>query len=171
MRKLGAALCQPPNKQLQRTVMIKCQDTCGSARPLNCGVRRTMNRLRFAVTLVWLLPVVARAEVPFQPFPEPQVTLEQWTSYHSEVKAAFGESAQERPADRAVMYFDEATLTQYIFTMSSNPAHPGWIARRIVTQGQATFVNQVGYFAGSQELFALWFASYQRENEQLRPSR
>ena len=105
------------------------------------------------------------ADIPFQPFDTPKVTLDQWTAYHEAVKAAFGSTVQERPAERAIVYLDESTQTQYIFTTPSNPAHPGWISRRLVTKSDASSIEQVGYFAGSLEAFTLWFQTYQQANE------
>jgi hypothetical protein len=105
------------------------------------------------------------ANVPFQPFDSPKVTLDQWTGYHEAVKAAFGATVQERPAEHAIMYLDESTQTQYIFTTPSNAAHPGWISRRLVKTSGASSIEQVGYFAGSLEAFTLWFQTYQEANE------
>jgi hypothetical protein len=109
-----------------------------------------------------LATVALAADVPFQPFVGPKVTADQWVAYHAEVKAAFGATAQERAAEHALMYFDESTRTQYIFTTPSNPAHPGWISRRIATRSGMSYIEQVGFFAGSLDAFSLWFASYQR---------
>jgi hypothetical protein len=122
-----------------------------------------------SLCLGWILATAAlAADVPFQPFGSPQITPDQWTTYHAQVKAALGATAQERPAEHALMYFDESTRTQYIFTTPSNPAHPAWIGRRIVTHSGMSYIEQVGFFAGSLEAFTSWFASYQRENEQSR---
>jgi hypothetical protein len=114
---------------------------------------------------------VASQGPPFDPFPEARVTLDQWTSYHSEVRAAFGESAQELVTEQMTTYFDEANFTQYVFTLPGNPAHPAWIARRVVTRGQETSIGLVGYFAGSEQSFAEWFSAFQRQNEQMTPLR
>ena len=111
------------------------------------------------------------ADVPFQPFDSPKVTLEQWTAYHEVVKAAFGATVQERPAEHAIMYFDESTQTQYIFTTPSNPAHPGWISRRLVIKSGASSIEQVGFFAGSLDAFTLWFQTYQQANDRLQRQR
>jgi hypothetical protein len=128
-----------------------------------------MKHNSLVVLLGWILATAAlAAEVRFQPFESPKVTLDQWTAYHDEVKAAFGATAQERPAEHALMYFDDSTRTQYIFTTPSNPAHPGWISRRIVTRSGMSSIEQVGYFGGSLEAFTAWFSSYQRQNQQSR---
>jgi len=111
------------------------------------------------------------ADVAFQPFASPKVTLEQWTAYHEVVKAAFGATVQERPAEHAIMYFDESTQTQYIFTTPSNPAHPGWISRRLVIKSGASSIEQVGFFAGSLDAFTLWFQTYQQANDRLQRQR
>jgi hypothetical protein len=111
----------------------------------------------------------AAAEVPFKPYEKPRISQEQWTKYRDMVRKEFGSTAQEQKEDKVVMYFDDTTRTQYIFTSPGNPAHPGAIARRIVRNASgAVSIEQVGYFTGTEKEFAAWFAPYQRQNEQMR---
>ena len=103
--------------------------------------------IRPAVTLCLglLLATIACADdVPFKPYPDASVTAEQITAYQSQVKSAFGDTEQERAAEQAVMYFDSAKRTQYIFTLPANPAHPGCIVRRIVTRSS---VSNLGFLS------------------------
>jgi hypothetical protein len=128
-------------------------------------------RFYFVCICISLSALTLAAEIPFKPFADAPITLEQWTTYHAQVRDALRSSVQERAAEMSVMYFDESTRTQYIFTLPNHPAHPAWIARRLVTRSGATTIEQVGYFAGSQEQFAAWFEAYQRSNEQMKQQR
>src|SRR5688572_13366722 len=94
-----------------------------------------------------LLHGVAFAQA-FKPYPKPQITREQWQAYFDEVKAKHGESMQMRFADRLLLFNDKNTGTSYAFTQPEHAAHPAWVARTTVRDGQRTQVLQTGYYAG-----------------------
>ena len=97
------------------------------------------------------------AEALFRPHRAPNVTSQDWGTFHEQVRGAYGGTLMERPAVHEVEYVDVAKGTQYIFTTLGHPAHPAWISRRTRLWGGAEQLDQVGYFAGSLKQFQAWF--------------
>ena len=55
---------------------------------------------------------------------------------------------------------EEGTL--WAFTEPGHPAHPAWVAKRVIRVDQAVGIQQVGYFAGDEVAFGRLFRSYDR---------
>lgn len=104
----------------------------------------------------------------FKPYAEPRITPHQWQSYLDEVVRHHGASRQEAAQEQLVMFTDTAAATHFIFTMPGHPAHPAWIARRMVNNGDKLAVRQVGFYAGALAPFAELFKSYLEKTERLR---
>ena len=96
----------------------------------------------------------------FRPYPQFNITAEQWQQYFDEVRQKLADSAQARPSEQLIVFNDRASRTVYAFTTPGHPAHPAWITKRVVRVGNAVGVQQVGYFAGEQPAFGQWFRSY-----------
>lgn len=95
----------------------------------------------------------------FQPYPKPAISETEWQTYFIMVQSAHRDS-EERIAEQHLLTFvDEARGIQWAFTTLGHPAHPGWIARRLVGEGSEQRIQQVGYYAGSEQDFELWFRS------------
>ena len=107
---------------------------------------------------------IARA-IEYKPYATPRVTEEQWTAYFQEVKAAHGTSIQEIRDQHLVVFHGGGV--SYAFTQPGHPAHPAWITRRIVEKEGGLHIEQIGYFAGSEEPFAKLFADYQALNNRM----
>lgn len=124
--------------------------------------------MRFLVFLLGflLLPDLASA-IEFKPHPTAQISESQWTAYYNEVKAAHGGSIQEFPDEHLVVFHDNAAATSYAFTQAGHPAHPAWVTRKIVQEGNDLFVQQIGYYAGAEAAFATLFQQYQALNQRM----
>jgi hypothetical protein len=131
--------------------------------------RHTSRRQRLILALVASVAVAVPALAQeFQPYSAPKITVEQWARYLALVKSKFETTAEIFPEKHVVVFFDQPTRTQYIFTTKDHSAHPAWITRKMVEEGGQVHVRQIGYFAGSEERFAELFREYQMLNEQLR---
>lgn len=119
----------------------------------------------------WLLAALLfSAPAPaqeFQPYPQPQITVEQWQAYLTSVRERYEASAEIYKDKGLVVFSDPETRTFYIFTTKANPAHPAWITRQLVEEGGQVHVRQIGYFAGKQEQFDKLFREYQQRNDEL----
>jgi hypothetical protein len=103
----------------------------------------------------------------FKPYPVAQITAAQWASYYEQVRSAHGADRQEFPAERLIVFHDKTTATSYAFTQPGHAAHPAWITRKIVQKGTDIFVDQIGYFAGSEPPFAVLYQQYQAVNQRM----
>jgi hypothetical protein len=123
---------------------------------------------RAIIAIIALLATVASAPaIEFKPYPVAQITPAQWTGYYDQVRSAHGASRQEFPAERLVVFHDNATATSYAFTQPGHAAHPAWITRKIVQHGDNLFVDQIGYFAGPEAPFAVLYQQYQALNQRM----
>ena len=124
--------------------------------------------MRFFVVLVslLLLPLSGWA-IEFKPHPTAQITESQWTAYYEQVKAAHGATMEEYRSEHLVVFHDTAARTSYAFTQTGHTAHPAWIARKVVQDGDDIFVQQIGFFAGSETQFAALFQQYQTLNQRM----
>jgi hypothetical protein len=111
----------------------------------------------FLALLLFCSPVYA---ANYKPYPDAQITTEQWQEYYDTVVAEFGDTRDEIPEARLVLFADEATSTFYAFTLAEHPAHPAWITRKLVEQDGAISMQQIGYFAGEEQAFADLFDDY-----------
>ena len=121
-----------------------------------------------ALLVVALWPDAAARAQEFQPYPSPQVTVDQWQKYLLEVRSRHEASLEIYKDKNVVVFSDQTTRTFYIFTTRDHPAHPAWITRQIVEQGGEVNVRQIGYFAGAQAPFDRMFSEYLQLNEQLK---
>ncbi len=103
----------------------------------------------------------------FQPYPQPQITVEQWEAYLATVRERLEASAEIYKDKGLVVFSDPETRTFYIFTTKNHPAHPAWITRQLVEEGGQVHVRQIGYFAGKQEPFDKLFREYLQRNDEL----
>jgi len=119
----------------------------------------------------WLLialiaPAPALAQ-EYQPYPQPQITVEQWQAYLASVREVLESSAEIYKDQHLVVFSNPDTRTFYIFTTKDHPAHPAWITRQLVEQGGKVNVRQIGYFAGNADAFDKFFREYLQRNEEL----
>ena len=122
--------------------------------------------LRIALGLVAGLGATAGAQ-DFQPYPAPQITVEQWASYAELVRQNYGATAEVLKGEDVIVFSDMRTRTFWVFTTKDHPAHPAWIVRQMYEEGGQVNVRQIGYFAGSESAFAKLFRFYQARNAQL----
>ena len=109
------------------------------------------------ITLVWSGPLHAAT---WKPYPEAQITAEQWQEYFDTVVAEFGDTRDEIAEARLILFTDEATSTFYAFTAEDHPAYPAWITRKLVEQDGAISIQQIGFFAGEEQAFSDLFDDY-----------
>ena len=125
--------------------------------------------VRFAFSFTWLAAFATGALAQeFQPYPAPQISVEQWTKYAEEVRQYHQATAEIYKDKQLVVFSDQRTRTFWVFTLKDHPAHPAWITRQMFEDGGQVRVRQIGFFAGSEPAFAKLFREYQERNEQLR---
>jgi hypothetical protein len=130
-------------------------------------VKRTARRWGITVLLLLLAAQGAMA-IEFRPFPEAQVTIEQWQAYHDAVRGSFAASEKRFPELNLVTYDDAPHGAAYAFTEPAHPAHPAWIARRVIEKDGQYAIEQIGYFAGAEAPFAALFEEYRALNDKIR---
>jgi len=121
-------------------------------------------RRRPRLTALWLVgcAIVSThaAAQEFQPFPEAQVTVEQWQAYLAEVRAKLGVTEKTFADEHLTVFEDRGRQMYFAFTLPGHPAHPAWVTRRIVDNGGDIDTEQIGYFAGDEQQFAALYESY-----------
>ena len=121
----------------------------------------------FLMGAVLVFATSATLAIEFKPYPTEKITEAQWKDYFGQVTAAYGASMQELRDQHLVVFHDDATATSYAFTEVGHAAHPAWITRRIVQEGDKLYVDQIGYFAGNEAAFAILFQQYQATNQKM----
>ncbi len=103
----------------------------------------------------------------WKPYPEAQITTEQWQEYFDIVVAEFGDTRDEVAEAKLILFTDELTSTFYAFTADDHPAHPAWITRKLVENEGAISIQQIGFFAGEEQAFADLFDDYIALSDQM----
>lgn len=103
----------------------------------------------------------------FRPYPEAKISLEQFEEYQGIIVEEFGGSAVQVSDQNLVVYLDNQK-GNYAFTTEGHPAHPSWIARRVVEENGSVNIEQIGYFAGEEKPFASLYQQYRDLNEQIK---
>lgn len=112
-----------------------------------------------AFLLVALLTGEARADEAKR-FPHSQITAAEWQTYFDEVRAKPGAKDVSRPDRPDIVVIDvESEHAIYCFT-HGGPAHPAVVVEHIVQTNGGIGLQYDGYFAGSEEVFARWFAGF-----------
>ena len=96
----------------------------------------------------------------FRPHPQARITAGQWQAYFDEVKAKHGATEQQFQAENLVLYNDSKSLMSWAFTTPGHPAHPAWVTRQPVTDGDQVKIRQIGFYAGDEAAFRKLFATY-----------
>ena len=112
-----------------------------------------------------LLSLIAYS-AEYMPFPEAEISEEEWNMYYEEIKTKFGDTERTYPEQNLVTFSDSSTYMNFAFTTKGHPAHPSWITRQVVQENQNINMQQIGYFAGSEEAFAILFQQYAKLTEQ-----
>jgi len=107
--------------------------------------------------IVGLLLAGAACAQEFQPYPKPGITETEWQTYFIMVQSAHRDSEERIDEQHLLTFVDQERGIQWAFTTLGHPAHPGWIARRLVGEGSEQRIQQVGYYAGSEQDFEMWF--------------
>jgi hypothetical protein len=80
-----------------------------------------------------------------------------YDDYWKEASQAPGAVTKQYP--RATVINDQKNLTVYIFTKPGDPAHPGVIIRKLVTENGKTYFDTLGHSDGpdaAQPAFKAW---------------
>ena len=112
------------------------------------------------IPAVFLLVLAGVGEAQeFQPYPKPRISETEWQTYFIMVQAAHRNSEERIDEQHLLTFLDDERGIQWAFTTLGHPAHPSWIARRVVGEAGQQRIQQVGYYAGSEQDFELWFRS------------
>jgi hypothetical protein len=96
----------------------------------------------------------------FRPHAQARITAAQWQAYYDEVRAKHGGTEQRFPQERLVLFNDPQGLMSWVFTLPGHPAHPAWVTRQPVTDGNNLKIRQIGFYAGNEQAFRKLFATY-----------
>lgn len=122
---------------------------------------------QFMLCIGLLMTVSPAISQSLQPYPSNGITEEQWQIYFYQVENLHGDSVQRVPSQHLVIFKDRETATSWTFTQLGHPAHPSWITRRLVVNGEDASIQQIGYFAGPKEPFAVFFQQQLELNKTL----
>jgi hypothetical protein len=124
-------------------------------------------RLSFAFVAGTLINISMALGQELEPFPTNRITESQWQTYFYEVQNLHGDSVQQARPQHLVIFKDRETVTTWTFTQLGHPAHPSWIARRLIVNGDASSIRQVGYFAGDDAPFMAFFQEQLELNKKI----
>ena len=96
----------------------------------------------------------------FRPHEQAHITVAQWQAYFEEVRSKHGATEQQFEKEHLVLYNDKASLMSWAFTTPGHPAHPAWVTRQPVTDGNIVKIRQIGFYAGNEAEFRKLFATY-----------
>jgi len=103
---------------------------------------------------------LAVAAQEFRPHPQARITTQQWQAYYDEVRAKHGDTEQQFAREHLVLFNDAKSLMSWAFTLPGHPAHPAWVTRQPVTDGNNVKIRQIGFYAGDEQAFRKLFATY-----------
>lgn len=96
----------------------------------------------------------------FRPHAQARITQAQWQSYYDEVRARHAATEQRFEVEKLVLFNDAKSLMSWAFTLPGHPAHPAWVTRQPVTDGNNVKIRQIGFYAGDEQAFRKLFATY-----------
>jgi hypothetical protein len=96
----------------------------------------------------------------FRPHAQARITAAQWQAYYDEVRGRHGRTEQRFEKEHLVLFNDAKSLMSWAFTMPGHPAHPAWVTRQPVTDGNHVKIRQIGFYAGDEQAFRRLFATY-----------
>ena len=120
------------------------------------------------LALVFLLISASGNAVDFKPCPIAKVSENEFKQYLAQVQAQLGSFVEVVADQHLEIYFDKENSSTFAFTTEGHPAHPAWVARKVVERNAQIGVDQVGYFAGAERPFALLFEQYLELNEKVK---
>ena len=124
--------------------------------------------MRTYLKLFTLLLISSSANAAeFKPYQEAKISIEEFEKYKAIIVEKFGDSVVKVPDQNLVVYLDNSK-GNYAFTTQGHPAHPAWIARRVVESNGSIDIEQIGYFAGKEKPFAVLFKQYLELNEKVK---
>ena len=151
----GVLLVRGDSAHLRRALGI------GRWRPWPVALTLALASVALAAALSLLLAPAAHAQA-FRPHAQFRITAQQWQQYLDQVRARPGVAVQPLADQHLTVYEDRAEHVLWAFTEPGHPAHPAWIAKRVLRVGNAVGIEQVGYFAGDEVAFGRLFRSYDR---------
>ena len=120
------------------------------------------------LTLVVCLFATQLLAATFNPYEDSMITPEQWLEYYDTIQSEFGETREEATDAMLVFFEDASSSTYYAFTLPQHPAHPAWVARKLVERDGDVTMDMIGYFAGNEESFSELFQDYAELTYQIR---
>jgi hypothetical protein len=103
---------------------------------------------------------VAAPGQEFRPHAQPRISVAQWQAYYDEVRASHASTEQRFAKEHLVLFNDPKSLMSWAFTLPGHPAHPAWVTRQPVTDGNNVKIRQIGFYAGDEQAFRKLFATY-----------
>jgi hypothetical protein len=125
--------------------------------------------LAVALAVVLMGLAAAQADRVWPPpkprFPQQHITAEQVQAQLEKMKAdpTAGVLANSPHfPDTVIVFVGGEWQGIYHFTKPESPAHPAMVFERIESDRKHSYLNLEGYFAGSPEAFATWFAAIEK---------
>jgi len=89
-----------------------------------------------------------------------KITAREWESLRAAVVDLADADCQDDSDNSLHVCSSGERKTVWVFTLATHPAHPAVVERKVVRVGDHVQVLSRGYFAGSKEAFAAWFARF-----------
>ena len=118
-------------------------------------------KIKTITTILLVLFSVTVTAVEVSPFERAEITEEQWSQYHSAVNKELSNSRRAYEKHYLEVYSDDVSRASIAFTMLGHKAHPAWVTRQVVMDGESISMQVIGYFAGDEEAFNVLFKQYQ----------
>jgi len=97
------------------------------------------------------------------------ITPAEWQAFFEEVRAKPGAHDISRPDVPSITAIEVPNeLTIYFFTKPGWAAHPAVVVERVLRKANGTYLQHDGYFAGSEDAFASWFAAFTQRSQAIR---
>lgn len=121
--------------------------------------------------IIFLLLVISAGlalATEVKPYPQANITVEQWNKYHALVSKNLASSRRAYDSHKLEVFSDDSVRASIAFTMPGHEAHPCWVTRHVKEENGTVSVSVIGYFAGNERAFKTLFNQYEAMAEQTR---
>lgn len=124
--------------------------------------------MRICVVLLALIVSSPIFALDMTPYPQTEISEQDWGDYHKEVVDKIGSSRRAYDEHYLEVFSEDETRANIAFTMPGHKAHPAWVTRYVHFEEGALNLVVVGYYAGDKTAFEKLFAQYEAMAERTR---
>lgn len=123
-------------------------------------------RAAFLFSVISATFTVAYAQ-EFRPYSYSKISQSQWQTYIELVQKNFAATERDYAGDHLLTYRDAKMHVFYTFTQQGHPAHPAWIAQRLMEKDGYPSMELVGFYAGDERAFNDLYRQFEKLTEQI----